>query len=47
MACSTTAVHLTVNQRVAGSNPATPVDRPPKVCYNKQVTQTHYYEPQR
>ena len=25
MACSTTAVHLTVNQRVAGSNPATPV----------------------
>ena len=28
MACSTTAVHLTVNQRVAGSNPATPVMKP-------------------
>ena len=27
MACSTTAVQLTVNQWVAGSNPATPVDR--------------------
>ena len=40
MACSTTAVHLTVNQRVAGSNPATPVDRPLKVCYNKSVTHT-------
>ena len=25
MACSTTAVQLTVNQWVAGSNPATPV----------------------
>lgn len=24
LACSTTAVHLTVNQRVAGSNPAMP-----------------------
>lgn len=27
MACSTTAVQLTVNQWVAGSNPATPVDK--------------------
>ena len=25
MACRTTAVHLTVNEQVAGSNPATPV----------------------
>ena len=25
MECRTTAVHLTVNEQVAGSNPATPV----------------------